>query len=78
MPVSRTWSINTDVGGTGRRRQEVAATGSRTPNHFVEQSDAAAPATNQVVVYAKDNGAGKTQLVARFPTGAVQQLAIEP
>lgn len=78
MPVSRTWSINTNVGGTGRRRQEVAATGSRTPNHFVEQSDAAAPAANQAVVYAKDNGSGKTQLVARFSSGAVQQIAIQP
>jgi len=33
---------------------------------------------NQVVIYWKDNGSGKGQLMARFPTGAAQQLAIEP
>lgn len=36
-----------------------------------------APAANSVVIYAVDNG-GKTELCARFPSGAVQQLAIEP
>lgn len=45
---------------------------------FSEQTDIAAPAANTVVIYCRDNGAGKTQLVARFPTGAVQQIAIEP
>lgn len=38
----------------------------------------AAPAANQVVIYSDDNGAGKTRLMARFPTGAAQQIAIEP
>jgi hypothetical protein len=42
-----------------------------------EITDPAAPAANQVRVYARDTG-GKTELVARFPTGAVQRLAIEP
>lgn len=37
-----------------------------------------APTANKVRMYARDNGAGKTQIVARFPTGAVQQIAIEP
>lgn len=41
-------------------------------------ADFAAPAANKVVVYSRDNGAGKTQLVARFATGAVQVLAAEP
>jgi hypothetical protein len=45
---------------------------------FTEISDPTAPATNDVILYAKDNGAGKTQLMARFATGAVQQVAIEP
>jgi hypothetical protein len=40
-------------------------------------SDFSAPAADKVKVYARDNG-GKTELVARFPTGAIQQLAIEP
>jgi hypothetical protein len=37
-----------------------------------------APLDDSVVIYAVDNGAGKTQLMARFATGAVQQIAIEP
>lgn len=37
-----------------------------------------APAANYVRLYAIDNGAGKTQLMARFNTGAVQQVAIQP
>lgn len=40
-------------------------------------SDPAAPGVNRVRVYAKDSG-GKTQLVARFNTGAVQQIEVEP
>jgi hypothetical protein len=38
---------------------------------------APAGATDKVRIYARDNGAGKTQLMAIFPTGAAQQLAIE-
>lgn len=38
----------------------------------------AAPAANRARFYAKDNGAGKTQLVVLFPTGAEQVLATEP
>lgn len=37
----------------------------------------AAPATGNVRFYAISSG-GKTQFAARFPTGAVQQIAIEP
>lgn len=36
-----------------------------------------APDASNVVIYAVDNG-GKTELCARFPSGAVQQIAIEP
>jgi hypothetical protein len=46
---------------------------------FNEQTpDVAAPAANGCRVFTKDNGSGKTQLMARFATGAVVQLAIEP
>jgi len=38
----------------------------------------AAPAVNAVRIYAEDNGAGKTRLMALFNTGAAQQIAIEP
>lgn len=37
-----------------------------------------APAANTAYIYLDDNGAGKTRLNARFPTGAVQVLATEP
>ena len=43
-----------------------------------EQTAPAAPAANNVRIYAVDNGSGKTQLMALFATGAAQQLAIEP
>lgn len=45
---------------------------------FLEQTDPTAPASNRAILYSKDNGAGKTQLCVRFPTGAVQVLATEP
>lgn len=38
----------------------------------------AAPSANKVRIYAEDDGAGKTRLMARFATGAAQQIAIEP
>lgn len=38
----------------------------------------AAPATNRMRLYCRDNGSGKTQAVVRFPTGATQVMATEP
>jgi len=38
----------------------------------------AAGAANTVRIYAEDNGAGKTRLMALFASGAAQQVAIEP
>lgn len=46
--------------------------------NFLEQTAPSAPSANQVVVYAEDNGSGKTRLMARFNTGAAQVLATEP
>lgn len=43
-----------------------------------EISDPAAPAANKARIYCKDTGAGKSQLVVRFPSGAVQVIATEP
>jgi hypothetical protein len=34
--------------------------------------------SNAAIIFAEDNGAGKTRLMAQFPTGAAQQIAIEP
>lgn len=45
---------------------------------FREMTAPAAPSANNVVVYAEDDGAGKTRLMARFATGAAVQIAIEP
>lgn len=45
---------------------------------FIEMTAPSAPATNNVILYAEDNGSGKTRLMALFPTGAAQQVAIEP
>lgn len=45
---------------------------------FAERTAPSAPAANKVVLYAQDNGAGKTQLMARFSSGAAQQVAIQP
>jgi hypothetical protein len=45
---------------------------------FAERTDPTAPAVNGALLYAKDNGAAKTQLAVRFNTGAVQTPATEP
>ena len=45
---------------------------------FAEQTAPSAPSANFVRIYAEDNGAGKTRLMALFATGAAQQIAIEP
>jgi len=45
---------------------------------MVEITAPAAGATNSARIFAEDNGAGKTRLMVRFATGAVQQLAIQP
>ncbi len=45
---------------------------------YVETSDPAAPADGRARVYAKSAGGSKTGLYVRFPTGAVQQIAVEP
>jgi len=48
---------------------------------FIELDEISAPANpsgNKARIYTRDNGAGKTQAVVQFPTGAVQVLATEP
>ena len=45
---------------------------------LTEIGDPSAPGTDQALLYVRDNGAGKTQLVIRFPTGAIQVIATEP
>lgn len=43
-----------------------------------EQTVAPASLANTAQVYARDNGSGKTQLVTKWPGGAVTVLATEP
>lgn len=45
---------------------------------LLEQTAPAAGSANTVRLYAVDNGAGKTQLMALFSSGAAQQIAIQP
>ena len=50
-------------------------------NNFMEwdeMADPSAPAANKTRLYCRDNGSGKTQICALFPTGATQVLATEP
>ena len=50
-------------------------------NNFMEWDEMtapSAPASNKARLFCKDNGSGKTQLCALFPTGATQVLATEP
>ncbi len=47
-------------------------------SQLTEMTAPSAPATNSVRIYAEDNGAGKTRLMALFATGAAQQIVIEP
>jgi flagellar basal body L-ring protein FlgH len=54
----------------------------RMPNGYIEinerASDPAAPAANWCRIWCKDNGAGKTQLMARFSSGANVVIATQP
>lgn len=45
---------------------------------FTEMTAPAAGAADQTRLFTQDNGAGKTQLMAIFSSGAAQQIAIQP
>lgn len=82
------WSNSGDPAGTADAilyREAAGITGVRGTStttggalSFIEQTAPSAPATNGVRIYAEDNGAGKTRLMALFATGVAQQIAIEP
>jgi hypothetical protein len=51
------------------------------PRGYIEMGESTAPAagaTNYGRLFMEDNGAGKTRLVVKFPTGANQVIATEP
>lgn len=48
------------------------------PVTLSERTTAPAAQANKAVIYAIDNGSGKTRLMVRFPTGSPVEIAIEP
>lgn len=79
------WSNNADIHfrtGVGGASEPLALSpnGATVGGYIAgsEQTAPAAPAANGYRIFAQDNGAGKTQLMVIFATGAAQQLAIEP
>lgn len=69
----------TSVGSLLGARMSVTGTDGTGFLQFIEQSsDAAAPSADRARLFAKDNGAGKTQLCVRFNSGAVVVLATQP
>ncbi len=73
------WSGRAEIYSTSSAaiRLSNAGASSGATLELQEMAAPSAPATNFVRVYAEDNGAGKTRLMALFPTGAAQQIAIE-
>lgn len=47
------------------------------PLQLKEVTVAPTPVADAAILFAQDNGAGKTQLMVQFPTGAAIQLSIE-
>jgi hypothetical protein len=84
------WTTNTTNNGTssygtGLYRVADAIVGVRGASasaggalSFIEQTAPSAPAANGCYLYAEDDGAGKTRLMALFSSGAAQQVAIQP
>jgi hypothetical protein len=75
---SNAWGQNSTAiwaNGPSRFYGQVTA---YSPIVMTEQVPPAAPPVNQLKLFARDNGSGKTQLCVQFPTGAVQPIATEP
>ncbi len=73
--------LNLTLGGTLGVTGAATVTGLLTANGNIagqEVTAPAAPAANKYIIFAEDNGAGKTRLMVQFATGAAQQIAIEP
>jgi hypothetical protein len=63
------------LGPSGARVWEVTPAGVM---NMLETATPPNPAANTVSLYAKDNGSGKTQLIARFSDGSEVTLATQP
>lgn len=64
--------------GTSLQIGTATAAGTQYIQFFEQTADPAAGSANTARLFAKDNGAGKTQIVVRFNTGATQVIATEP
>ena len=74
-------SLTVDATLAGGRIVNVANTFAVAPAGYfriAETTDPGVASTDNVRIFAKDNGSGKTQLMARFQTGAAVEIAIEP
>lgn len=72
---------NTRFGGVTNPTEAVHVTGNIALSGFIggaEQTAPSAPASDGYRIFAQDNGAGKTQLMVLFASGAAQQLAVQP
>ena len=58
--------------------EEMRALAALTYADMGEIAAPASPSADTARLFVQDNGAGKTQLMALFPTGVAQQIAIEP
>jgi len=59
----------------------AVASGVKVVDTFIEvneMTEPSAPAANKARFFLEDNGSGKSRLMVRFPSGASQQIAIEP
>ena len=70
--------INNGTAGTYRDLKLRNVVGQTGYHEMIEMTAPSAPSADTVRIYAEDNGSGKTRLMAVFPTGAAQQIAIEP
>lgn len=68
----------TSTGGAGADLTLRNVVGQTGYHEMVETTAPSAPSADKVRIYAEDNGAGKTRLMALFSSGAAQQIAIEP
>lgn len=64
-----------NLGGPSNRWQSIYLSKFQ---EMYEMTAPAAPPANGCRLYVEDNGSGKTRLMARFASGAAQQIAIEP
>jgi lysophospholipase L1-like esterase len=75
---SGTVGIGVRPTAAGPRLQVAGSIYSDTGFYGTEVTAPSAPAANGFRLFAQDNGAGKTQLMVLFATGAAQEIAIQP